>query len=175
MRPKMVVRAITGGAYGIIRSLGFIGCVVIGIMALVVIVNVVGRFLFEQPLKGTVELVQAMMIIVAFFAIPYTARKKGHVRVTLIVSRFPKRIQGVVRSIGFFLSAGIFAVITYQAIVNTIYYMRNLHETTSILFIPLAPFRLIMALGCLILCIQLLLDMLQSTQTEEGQKDDGRK
>lgn len=175
MRPKTVVGPITVGVYGIIRSLGFIGCVGIGIIAFVVIVNVVGRFLFEQPLKGTVELVEGMMIIVAFFAIPYTAREKGHVRVTLIVSRFPKRVQDVVRSIGYFLSAGIIFVITYQAIVHTIYYMRNLNETTSILFIPLAPFRLIMALGCLILCIQLLLNMVQSTQTEEGQKDDGRK
>ncbi len=175
MEPKTVTGSITRRLDNIIKTLGLIGCIFFGLMAFVVIVNIVGRFFFQHPLKGTVELVEAIMIIVAFFAIPYTAGERGHVRVTLVVTRFSKRIQDAVRSIGYFLSAVIIGVITYQAIVETIYYMCHLNETTPILFIPLAPFRLIMALGCFILCIQLLLDTLRPTRNEKGRKGDVEK
>jgi TRAP-type C4-dicarboxylate transport system permease small subunit len=175
MKPKTVTGSITQRVYNIIKSLGLIGCIFFGIMAFVVIVNVIGRFFFQRPLKGTVELVEITMIIVAFFAIPYTARERGHVRVTLVVTRFSKRVQDIVRSIGYFLSAVIIGIITYQAIVETIYYMRHLKETTPILFIPLAPFRLIMALGCFMLCIQLLLDTVRPTQNAEGREGDVEK
>lgn len=158
--------------HGVMKTLGFMGCFFIGMMVLVVIVNILGRLIFERPLKGTIELVEAMMLILAFFAIPYTANKRGHVSVKLIVARLPKRAQDIIRSIGYFLSAGIMGVIAYQATMNTIYYTQNLHETTAILYIPLAPLRLIMALGCLILCIQLILDMFQPTKTEDTSKGD---
>ena len=107
--------------HGVMKTLGFMGCFFIGMMVLVVIVNILGRLIFERPLKGTIELVEAMMLILAFFAIPYTANKRGHVSVKLIVARLPKRAQDIIRSIGYFLSAGIMGVITYQAIMNTIY------------------------------------------------------
>lgn len=168
----MTKGSVPRGMARIIRILAFLGCVVMAVMAVVVTVNVAGRFFFGHPLKGTVELVEAMMLIVAFFAIPYTAQKRGHVRVTLIVSRFPKPVQLVVRRVGFFISAFIIGTITYQATVNTIYYIRHLNETTPILYIPLAPFRLIMALGCLVLCVHLLLDMWMPDGGGEGREAD---
>lgn len=151
-----------------IMYLCVIGCVFLGLMSCVLIMNIVGRFFFQHPLKGTVELIEAMMIIVAFFSIPYTAAKRAHVSVTLIVSRFSKGLQNVLRGTGYFLSACIIGIITYQAVIETIYYARHLNETTPILFVPLAPFRLIMGLGCLVLCFRLVLDAFQPAQPGEG-------
>jgi TRAP-type C4-dicarboxylate transport system permease small subunit len=156
-----------------IKGLAFIGCVVFGMMVLLVVINVIGRLFLQHPLKGTVELVEAMMLLIAFFAILYTTKKRGHVTVDLVVGHFPKKMKSIVYRIGLFLSAGILAVITYQAIVNTIYSIRNLHETTSVLFIPLAPFKFVMALGCLMICLQLLKDLLNPNPTEEVQGEGG--
>ena len=65
--------------HGVMKTLGIMGCFFLGVMVLVVMINVLGRLIFGRPLKGTIELVEAMMLILAFFAIPYTANKKGHV------------------------------------------------------------------------------------------------
>jgi len=157
---------ISRGMARILKTLGFIGCLLIGIMPLVVIANIVGRFFFEHPLKGTLEIVELSMLVLAFFAIPYTAGKRGHVSVSLIVSRFPGRLRELVRRAGFFLSALIIGIITYQTIVNTIYYFKNPYETTPILYIPLAPLRLIMAIGCIVLCLQLILDIFRTPQDD---------
>lgn len=73
-------------------------------------------------------------------------------------------------SIAFFLSAGIFAVITYQASVNAIYYAHHLSQATTVLFIPFAPFRFVVALGCLLLCLTLLVYVFHPLPPEEGRK-----
>ena len=172
MKPSKVLSSIAGGIDTTIRSLSAVACIVIGIMALLVVSNVLGRFLFNQPLLGIVELVEMMMVIIGFFAIAYTAIDRGHVRVDLVISRLSRRTQAILGSIAFLLSAGIFAIITYQGSVNTIYYAQHLKEASTVLSVPFAPFRFVMALGCLLLCLRLLVDVfhLLSTARKEEQK-----
>jgi len=172
-----VLSAIAGGIDSVIRSLASVACVVLGIMVLLVVSNVLGRFLFKQPLLGIVELVEMMMVIIGFFAIAYTALNRGHVRVDLVISRLSRRTQTILGSIAFFLSAGIFAIITYEGSVNTIYYIHHLKESSTVLSVPFAPFRFVMALGCLLLCLRLLVDAFRphSKTTEEEPKGEPSK
>jgi TRAP-type transport system small permease protein len=167
MRPE---NALQRSVESVIRILVFVGCLVYGIMVLIVVANVFGRFLFHKPIKGTVELVEIMMLFVAFFAVPFAAKQRSHITVGLFVHRFPKQLQKRVFQIGFFLSAVIAGIITYQAIVNTVYALGKLHETTPVLFIPFAPLKFVMAFGCLILFIVLFLDTLHPVRIQEGPK-----
>jgi len=174
MRPEKGMDAFTRGVDRVIRALVFVGCVVYGIMALVVVVNVVGRFVFHKPIKGTVELVEIMMVFVAFFAVAFAAKQRTHITVGLFVHRFAKPIQKMVLRVGFFLSAVIAGVITYQAIANTLYAIRNLYETTPVLYIPFAPLKFVMAFGCLILFVVLLLDTLHPTPIQKEPRGGGQ-
>jgi len=160
------------GVDRIIRGLAFVGCAVYGIMALVVVANVVGRFLFHKPVKGTVELVEIMMLFVAFFAVPFAAKQRTHITVGLFVHRLPRPLQKIVFRTGFFLSAAIAGIITYQAGVNTLYAIRNPYETTPVLFIPFAPLKFIMAFGCLILFVVLFLDTLHPIQEQKKPREE---
>ena len=177
MKFRRVLNAITGGIDATIRALGSVACVAAGIMTLLVVSNVLGRFLFKQPLLGIVELVEMMMVIIGFFAIAYTAIDRGHVRVDLVLSRLSRRTQAILGSIAFFLSAVIFAIITYQGSVNTIYYIHHLKEASTVLSVPFAPFRFVMALGCLLLCLRLLADVFRplSKTSKEEQKGESSK
>ena len=172
MKPGKVLSKIAGAVDTIIKSLSAAACVVIAILALVVVSHIVGRFLFKQPLLGIVELVEIMMVIIGFFAIGYTAIKRGHVHVDLVISRLSRRTQAVLLRIAFFLSTGVFAVITYQGIVNTIYYTQHLGQTTTVLSVPFAPLRFVMALGCLLLCLRLLVDVFHPLPPKEGRNGD---
>ncbi len=170
MKPSKVLRTVTDGVDVTIRLLSVVACGLIAIMVLVVAINVVGRLLFNQPLLGTVELVELMMVIVVFFAMSYTAVKRGHVIVDLVTSRLSRRNRAILRSITFFLSAGIFAVITYRGSVNAMYYAHHPDQATTVLSVPFAFSTFVMAIGCLLLCLKLFLDVFHTLPPEEGQK-----
>lgn len=140
-----------------IQSLSVVPSFLLGAMVLIVVANVVGRFLFKLPVFGTIELVELMMIIICFLAIPYTAMNRGQVRIDFLVNRMPKKAQRILGSIAAILSVGIFAIITYQAAVNTVYYTKHLYQCTDTLEIPFAPFKAVMLIGFLLLvCIEFI-------------------
>ena len=170
MKLSKLLGVIAGTIDTTIKSLSAAACVVIAILALVVVSHIVGRFLFNQPLLGIVELVEMMMVIIGFFAIGYTAIKRGHVRVDVIIARFSRRTQAIMTSIACFMAAALFAVITYRATVNAIYFAQRLDEDTSILSIPFAPFRAVMVLGCLLLFVKLLVHIFRPLPPEEGRE-----
>lgn len=144
----------------IMKSLVFISCIIYGLMAFVIGFNVVGRLLFKHPIKGTVEIVEIMMVFIGFFSIAFTTQNRSHVTVRIFLHHLPVNIQKKILSIGFLLSSIIIGIITYQSILNTIYYTLHLEQTTSLLFIPLAPLKFIMVLGCGLIFIFLYLDFL---------------
>ena len=173
MKYHELIKSIAGTIDRITRSLSILSCFVLGIMVLLVVANVCGRFLFEQPILGIVELIEMMMVIIGFFAIVYTAIHRGHVRVDLLLSRLSIRTKAILSSIGFLLSAATFAIITYQGTINAIYYAKNLEQTSTVLAVPFAPFKFIMALGCLLLSLRLLVEvfLIFSSNYEEQTKD----
>lgn len=65
----------------------------VGVIAImfVVIVDVIGRFAFTQPLPGGVEVAITIMAWVVFLSLAYPALKGTHIRMTLILNRLPKR------------------------------------------------------------------------------------
>lgn len=167
---RKLLGAITGIVDAIIKSLAWVSCVILGLMGLVVAINVFGRYLLNKPLLGTVELVEVMMVIVAFFTIPYAQLIRRHVRVDLVTSHLPRRTQAIMGSIAFFLSAGIFIVITYQGTVFAIFNAQDLDKATFLFHIPHALLWSVMVLGCILLCLKLLSDIFRPVQPEEEKK-----
>jgi TRAP-type transport system small permease protein len=149
-------RVIWGGVEIIIKSLSTLACVVLGLMGLIIVLNVIGRYFFKSPILGTVEMVEFMMVVIVFLAIPFTDLHRSHVSVDIFTSRFSNRAKLILISINAFLCLIIAGVITYQAIVEATYYLKHMGERTTLLEIPFAPFRLIMVLGFFLLCLTLL-------------------
>ena len=167
MKPKNMVDKIIGNIKISIKSLSAVSSFLLGAMILIVVANVVGRFLFNLPVFGTIELVELMMVIICFFAIPYTSMNRGHVRITLFINLLPKRVQKILGRISSLLTVGIFSIITYQAAVNTWYYFKNLNHCTDIFEFPLAPFRAVMFLGFVILLFIELIHVFRPLPPEE--------
>ena len=72
MKLSKLGRAFVRNLDAITKVISVAACVFMAIMASVVIINVFGRFLLGMPLLGTIELVESMMVIIAFFSIVYT-------------------------------------------------------------------------------------------------------
>ena len=141
-----------------IKALGFVACILLGLMLLIYGVNVVGRYVFNSPLLGAEELIDVGMAGLVFFGLSYTALKKGHVSVELLTPHLPRRVRAITGSITLLLGAGFWAIVGWQAGVRTWTYIFKQGETTDIIRIPLAPFVFLTFIGCYMLCLQLLVD-----------------
>ena len=119
------------------------------------------RYLFNRPIKGSVELIELMMVVLVFLAVAYTASQKGNVAIELMVARLPQRAQAIIDIITHSLSLGLVSLIIWQSVVRANYLW--LHEHVSwTLSIPIYPFVFLIAFGCALLAIVLLANLLDS-------------
>jgi TRAP-type C4-dicarboxylate transport system permease small subunit len=72
------------------RIMVYISGFVLTFMTVMIVVDVFLRFVFNAPLKATVEMTELIEPYVVFLHFIYTMAKGGHVRVTLITDRFSK-------------------------------------------------------------------------------------
>lgn len=90
------------------RYLCYIGCGVLCVMLLAVVVNVVGRRLFNFTIGGIIELVQYGMVAVMCLVMYRTTYAGGHVTVSVITDKLPK---GVSKGIAVFALLFAFALV----------------------------------------------------------------
>ena len=130
-------------------------------MMLLMVVDVCLRRIFSRPITGSFELVQFIMIILVYLGLAYTAIRKAHISVELIVARFSERIQVLIESITLFLSLGLFVLITWRNIIRA-EQLRLEQQTSPLLSIPTFPFYYILAFGCGVLSLVLLIQLIET-------------
>ena len=83
------------------------------ILMFIIVIEVIGRFLFNTPLKGGVEISTIVMTWILFLPLAYALVRGAHVRVTLIVMHLPPRFNLIVEILVSIVSLGFFGLITY--------------------------------------------------------------
>jgi TRAP-type C4-dicarboxylate transport system permease small subunit len=135
---------------------GFAAAVLTAMMALTGL-DVIMRYIFDRPVSGTLEITEFMMAIVIAFGLAYCAVQKRHVRIDIVISRFPKRAQALMDAIANLAFLGLFVMIAWRSALR----MQSMFKgqlTSAVLFIPKWPFLLLVIIGSAILCIVVLRD-----------------
>jgi TRAP-type C4-dicarboxylate transport system permease small subunit len=135
--------------------MSYIGMILLIPMMLLTSAEVVGRAVWSRPIPGSMELSSYMLAIFILLGIAYTHQVRGHVRVTMLVSRLPGRWSIALDVITTLLSLFIIAVMTWQG------WVVGIEERTvsDMLRVPQFPFRLLVSLGGLLLFLELLLEL----------------
>ena len=137
---------------GVMHSVG------VGMLALMMFLtfaDVALRYFFKRPIAGTYENTAFMLAIIVGLSIAYTATVKGHISIDLVVSRLPTRTQAIIDSITSLISLGLFSLITWQYVLQTITIFGS-KWLTMILYIPYYPFYGVVTLGIAMLTLVLL-------------------
>jgi len=79
----------------------------LGIMAIVMAIDVVGRYLFNRPLNGSDEFIGSLLLLVFFAGIPLATRTGEHVTIDLVTSALTERAQRWQQAAGNLIAAGI--------------------------------------------------------------------
>lgn len=127
-------------------------------MMLLIVANGIKRT-YSTPILGTTEMVGWLAAISVSFALGYTQIHRGHVEIDLLVIKFPKALQKVLRILVSFLSLAFFSIVGWQLFQYAINLSgnNNVSQTLGIVFYP---FVILSALGFVVFVLVLLKDLI---------------
>ena len=136
-----------------------IGAVFLVAMMLITFFDVLLRNVMSLPITGTYELTELFMILIVYLGVAHAQLSKAHISVDLFMSLVPRRGQAAIDTCTSFLSMGIFMLITWRSFDRFQYLLKN--ETESdMLSLPLAYFQMVIVIGCGLLSLALLKDVI---------------
>ncbi len=129
-------------------------------MVAFVMVDVIGRYLFNAPVPCSVEFLEEYILVLVYFpSIAYVLRGRGHVRVELFLNHLPAKLTKVTSQITSSIAAivwGLVAILLMQETIRAV----NLHIVTkSILRYPMAPAYAVAAVGTAIVVFELIFEI----------------
>lgn len=163
---------IVKGIHAAVRVFTWVGACAGAFMIIVIVINVIGRFFFRQPLRGTIELVELMTVVMVYSVLPYAELRRRSIHVDLVVSLFPRRAKAVLASIMCFAGTVFFIIMSFEAGELAWSNLFPSVLSTDTLSIPFAPFVLVIAIGSLLLGLEMLIHAFHplSPEKEQGGK-----
>jgi len=153
MRTQVVLHKIS-------RWVSYAGMAMAIIMMLMVVVDVVMRFVLNKPILGSVELASYMLSIIAFTAIPFVESEEEHIVIPLLFDRFPKKVRLFVNTLVSVIGLGILVLIGLASYLLAAEYLHR-GKVTQVLSIPLYPFVFIAALCISLYAIILIVNAIK--------------
>jgi TRAP-type C4-dicarboxylate transport system permease small subunit len=140
---------------------GVVGVVALTFMMLLTVCDVCLRYFFNRPIMASAEFTEYLMLVTGFLGMGWCAVKNTHIKVELIVGRFPDKAQGIVDTINAIIILGLSAFIALQSFSEGMT-ARAMGKASSITDIPHYPFYMIVVLGYILLFFAMLPILVQS-------------
>ena len=136
-----------------------IGCLALLMMMGVTVVDVAGRFIFNSPILGSFEITQYLIVVMVFSFIGYAQAEKWHVNVDILVNIFSGKTQSLINLFNCSISLVLMILIAWMGFEKALESLATGDKPMN-LPIPQYPFVFFLALGCGVLCIEFLRDIL---------------
>lgn len=141
--------------------LNLISAFIIMFLMLIATAEISGRYIFNFPVPGHVEIVELVMAGMVFLGISYTERTGGHVRIGLLFEWVHKRrFSHIIESLCITLSLFVFLFILIYSFKAAIFSLK-VGDTTPTLYWPTWPAKLTIPIGSFLLCIRFLVEIIQ--------------
>jgi TRAP-type C4-dicarboxylate transport system permease small subunit len=96
-----------------------LGAVIIGLMALHVIADVSGRYLLNQPLPGTIEIVSLYyMVAVIYLPLAYVQSRRQHIVVHQFTDWLPARVRLCIDGMVGLLATAVLVLLAWRGIIE---------------------------------------------------------
>ncbi len=156
----------SGAASSYLSRIGAIA--LFGMMCLTTL-DVIGRYLFNKPVLGAFELTEFLVLILIFSYLAYTQSVDAHVSVELFVGRLPKKIQTLIYLFNHTVSLALMMLVAWKSFEKAMELIET-GENSPNLSLPNYPFVFFMTLGCVVMCIEYLRNLLQVFESKKGEK-----
>lgn len=133
------------------------GITILGLVFLAV-TNVLGRWIFNMPVRGYIDWLEQLMAVFAFLGIAYCQRLGGHIRMDILVSNLRGRAQWFSEFFTAFFMLLVTLVLTYG---SYLHFWRAFSNGDSSIDIGLStwPAKLIVPVAFALLSLRLILQL----------------
>jgi TRAP-type C4-dicarboxylate transport system permease small subunit len=122
--------------------------------------DVMGRYLFNKPILGTLEIFEILLPAIVLLGLGYTQGSNAHVRVELFVSHLSFRKQTILNFVTNGCALFISVLILWRGWLLTTAYLR-MGRTIPTIDVPMFLPQLLVPLGALMLIFVLIVQMVQ--------------
>ena len=141
------------------RCAGVLAGIILVFMILLTMGNIVLRRVWV-PIRGTYEIMGFAGAVITALAMGFTQKRREHIHVDILVSRFPRPVKKIVFAVNnvlctlFFLLAAWFVGRRGMILLET-------GEVSETLRMAYYPFAFVVAFGCFLLAAMLFIDLLK--------------
>lgn len=145
---------------GMMSNILMVVCAVLLLVMLFLgIADVAGRYLFNKPIIGTVEVFEVLLPAMVLLSLAYTQQLKAHVTVDLFCSKLPPRPRAIVGMMTTLWAIILFALIAWQGVLSAISY-RQMNSIITNIGLPMFLPRILVPMGAVAMCLVLIVDLL---------------
>ena len=148
----------------------YIGALSLFLMMCLTIADVTGRYLFNSPILGAFELTEFMVLILIFSFLAYAQAHKAHINVDLFMMFFPEKLKNLIELFNHIACLAIMILITWTGFEKAIEVMEA-GESSPNLDVPSYPFVFFLVLGCAVMCIEFIRDIVSVIKDKKGDTD----
>jgi TRAP-type C4-dicarboxylate transport system permease small subunit len=120
------------------NALALISAASLASIAALMVADVIGRYLFNQPIPGAGEVIELLMAISVFSGLPLTTAAREHIQLDYLELALHPSKRHILRAIISLLSATILAFLAWRVALTGVTIL-NYGDTTAFLKIPIAP------------------------------------
>lgn len=162
--PTLIFRTIGIGLIRVVtatsNAVSWIAYIAFAGMILYIVADILARQFFNHPLPSNVELINVALLAVGGFTMMWATVKKAHIKVDILFTRLPMRVQMIMESIFYFIALALWSIFTYFVIQQSMVSFR-INETTVDLLLPMGIFTLILGIALVMFCFSLLVSIFE--------------
>jgi TRAP-type C4-dicarboxylate transport system permease small subunit len=138
-----------------VSSLSFIGAVWIVLMMLLIVADVIGRSVFNQPVTGTSEIIRNSIVGITFLQMTHVLKNGRHIRTTLLLDKVSQKWKMVMNGFAYLIGLVLFILLVSQSWEPMLEaYRTGDYEGEGALKVPTWPARFLVLLGSLVMALQ---------------------
>jgi len=127
------------------------------IMPIPVFLDVLARYLFEASIPGVIEIEGYLLLAIVYLALAYTQFVEGHIRIDLLLAKFPARLRNIIDTSNYFICTLFFLLMSFQLFKGALLKIED-GDISYDLEMPTHIFWFIASFGTLLLAIAVLKD-----------------
>lgn len=150
----------------------FLGCVCLGLLFFVMIVNAALRYCFGSGLNWSDELNGFLFVWFGFFAAAHAMSTNSHLNITALINAFPKTVQYVLRTV-----MNIIMIATFIIYMPALSKLLKTLPISNVMRVPLDYVYIILPVAFALMCYHVFFNLVRDTyqfvhhpEREEGKK-----
>ncbi len=137
------------------------GAVGLAVIMVLTFCDVIGRYVFNAPIVGTVEVTELLMGMMVYLGVGLTTHGRGHIRVDIVINLLPPRVQALLDVLTLALSIVLISLVCWHLWLKAGATVEK-NDLTQIWEWPVWPAAYVIAAASLLMVTSMLLQLGQA-------------